>query len=76
MNNYTVIWRDEGDDFMITYVTTSKHPADMTPLEWVLEAADVEYAEWSEQEQIESKAELLNGYDLLDVLPGHVESVL
>jgi hypothetical protein len=70
MSTYTVIWRDNGEDFMFTEVSTSADPKQLSSLEWVLEAADVEYADWDEQSQILAKAELLYGYELLSVLVG------
>jgi hypothetical protein len=76
MQTYTVIWRDDGDDYMFTVVDMGiLDPLQMTNLEWVLEAADVEYVEWPEQEQIQAKADLLDGFELLAVVKGELEYV-
>lgn len=74
--DYTVIWRDAGDDFMFTEVDLGiLDPLQMSNLEWVLEAANVEYGEWSEAEQTKAKADLLDGYDLLAVVVGSLQYV-
>ncbi len=41
MNTYTVIWRDSGDDFMFTEVTTAVDPAELTNTDWVVMAGEV-----------------------------------
>lgn len=77
MQTYTVIWRDGGDDFMFTEVQTIDDPADIPPIGWVQTAASVEYADWDEADRIRAIADLLtDGYDLLDVVKGKLESVL
>lgn len=76
MNTYTVIWRDNGDDFMFTTVTTARDPVEISCTEWVLMAGEIEYEEWSEEDRISALADLLDGYDLLDVLVGEPQSVL
>lgn len=77
MSIYTVIWRGNHDDFMFTEVELDEEVARNTSgLEWVLEAAEVEYADWEEQERVAVKAELLDSYELLDVLEGKLKSVL
>jgi hypothetical protein len=76
MKSYTVIWRDDGDDFMITEVETAVDPNHMTNADWVLLAGEVEYAEWDEVDRVTALAILLDGYELLDVLVGHPQSVL
>jgi len=76
MATYTVIWRDAGDDYMFTEVDLGiLDPLQMSNLEWVLEAADVEYSEWSEAEQIQAKADLLDGFELLAVVVGSLQHV-
>lgn len=75
MTTYTVIWRDAGDDFMFTEVNTAVDPAELTHIGWVLEAADVEYSEWSEYEQIQAKADLLERFELLAVVVGSLQHV-
>lgn len=77
MQSYTVIWRDNGDDFMFTEVQTVDDPADVPNIGWVQTAAAVEYADWDEADRIAAIAELLtDGYELLDVVKGKLESVL
>ncbi len=76
MNTYTVIWRDSGDDFMFTEVNTAVDPAELTNTDWVVMAGEVEYAEWSVEERIAALADLLDGYELLDVLIGEPQSAL
>lgn len=76
MQTYTVIWRDDSDDYMFTEVQTTDDPQDVPLIGWVQTAAAVEYAEWDEAERITAIADLLNGFDLLDVVKGKLESVL
>ena len=73
---YTVIWRDGGDDFMFTTVRTTVEPAELTNTDWVIMAGEVEYAEWDEADRVAALADLLDGYDLLDVLVGVPQSAL
>lgn len=76
MTTYTVIWRDGGDDFMLTQVNTAVEPSDMTNTDWVILAAEVEYADWDEVDRVAAIADLLDGFDLLDVLIGAPQSAL
>lgn len=77
MQTYTVIWRDNGDDFMFTEVQTIDSPDDLPSVYWVQRAAEVEYTQWDEIDRIQAIADLLtDGYDLLDVVKGKLESVL
>lgn len=77
MQTYTVIWRDNGDDFMFTEVQTIDNPDDLPSVYWVQRAAEVEYTQWDEIDRIQAIADLLtDGYDLLDVVKGKLESVL
>ncbi len=76
MTTYTVIWRDGGDDFMLTTVNTTVEPSDMTSTDWVILAAEVEYADWDEVDRVAAIADLLDGFDLLDVLIGEPQSAL
>jgi hypothetical protein len=76
MTTYTVIWRDGGDDFMLTTVNTAVEPSDMTNTDWVILAAEVEYADWDEVDRVAAIADLLDGFDLLDVLIGAPQSAL
>ena len=73
---YTVIWRDGGDDFMLTVVRTAIEPAELTNTDWVIMAGEVEYAEWDEADRVAALADLLEGYELLDVLVGVPQSAL
>jgi hypothetical protein len=74
--DYTVIWRDGGDDYMLTTVRTAIEPADLTNTAWVIMAGEVEYAEWDDVDRVSALADLLDGYDLLDVLVGVPQSAL
>ena len=76
MTTYTVIWRDGGDDFMLTTVNTAVEPSDITSTDWVILAAEVEYADWDEVDRVAAIADLLDGFDLLDVLIGAPQSAL
>lgn len=76
MTIYTVIWRDDGDDYMFTEVDLGiLDPLQMSNLEWVLEAANIEYSEWSETEQIQAKADLIEHFELLAVVVGSLQHV-
>lgn len=77
MQLYTVIWRDAGDDFMVTEVRTSQDPQEMVSFDWVQRAAEIEYVDWDDADRIAAIADLLtDGFDLLDVVKGKLESVL
>lgn len=76
MKSYTVIWRDGGDDFMFTVVDTDKDPNMITNSNWIEWAAEIEYADWDEADRVAALADLLDDYELLDVLAGTPESVL
>ena len=73
---YTVIWRDGGDDYMFTSVSTAIEPAELTNMDWVIMAGEVEYADWDEADRITALAILLDGYDLLAVVKGELEYVV
>lgn len=76
MQNYTVIWRDDSDDFMFTVVDTDKDPLNITNNDWALWAAEIEYADWDESERLVALAELMEyGYELLAVVKGELEYV-
>lgn len=72
---YTVIWRDGGEDFMFTEVRTTVEPEDLATVDWVVMAGEVEYAEWDDEDRIVALASLLDGYDLLSVVKGKLEYV-
>jgi hypothetical protein len=76
MTTYTVIWRDDSDDFMFTEVKTAVEPAELTSTDWVIMAGEIEYAEWEETERVVALAALLDGFELLDVLVGTPQSAL
>jgi hypothetical protein len=70
MTTYTVIWRGLGDEFMFTEVER-EDAENCSSLEWVVLAADVEFADYDPIELIQIKADLLiEGYDLLEVVEG------
>lgn len=73
---YTVIWRDAGEDFMLTTVRTAVEPAELSNTDWVIMAGEVEYAEWDHIDRVAALADLLEGYELLDVLVGVPQSAL
>lgn len=77
MATCTVIWRGNDDDFNFTEVDVAEQAFhNLVPLQWVMEAADVEYADWSEMERLQAKADLFDSFELLDVVKGKLESVL
>ena len=70
MQAYTVIWRDDGDDYMITTIdVTEEQAGNMNIQDFVLEAARVEYAGFEELEGILDDLNE-NGYDLIGVIYG------
>lgn len=72
MAKFTVIWRDEGDDYMVTNI--ERENADVqSRFDWVEAAALVEYAHMTEAELDEALDDLeQNGYDLIGVAEGHI----
>ena len=77
MATYTVIWRDQGDDFIITIVEHADDPAGMDRSDWMRLAATVEYAGWDEQEAKEIIDTIENdGYDLIGVILGEAVWVM
>jgi hypothetical protein len=76
MKTYTVIWRDGGDDYAFTEVTTDVDPNLMTNGDWVFLAGEVEYAGWDDADRVTAMAELLDDYELLEVVVGSLVSVL
>jgi hypothetical protein len=75
MQTYTVIWRDDGDDYMFTEVKTNDDPAEVSNIGWVVKAGEIEYAHWDEADRIVALAQLLEGYELLAVVKGELEYV-
>ena len=76
MQTYTVIWGDQSDEYMFTEVETTDDPRDLSSLNWVQTAASIEYADYPPEELKDILDDLENGYDLLDVVKGKMESVL
>ena len=76
MQKYTVIWRDQSDEYMFTEVETTDDPTDLSSLNWVQTAASIEYTDYPPEELKDILDDLENGYDLLDVVKGKLESVL
>ena len=77
MQTYTVIWGDQSDEYMFTEIETADDPADLSSLNWVQTAASIEYADYPPEELKDILDDLAkNGYDLLDVVKGKLESVL
>lgn len=76
MQKYTVIWRDQSDQYMFTEIETADDPADLSSLNWVQIAASIEYADYPPEELRDILDDFENGYDLLDVVKGKMESVL
>lgn len=73
MTTYNVIWRDAGDEFIVTALDLHENVAnDMTSQDFVLAAATLEH-EVSESELAEWLEELkTDGYDLIGVFVGEV----
>jgi len=69
---FTVIWRDQGDEYMVTTVDVPEEQAgNMTSQDFVLEAARVEYAGFEDLE--DTLDDLIEkGYDLIGVILGEV----
>lgn len=77
MKTYTVIWRDEGDDYMFTEVNTVDNPDDLSRLNWVQTAASVEYSDYTPEELQEILDYIEDqGYDLLTVVEGSLVHIL
>lgn len=73
MENVTIVWRDDGDEFIITDAEIEcEDPGALSPDEWVSIAARVEGVEsgWSPEEIEDYIDDLIeNGYDLILVTP-------
>jgi hypothetical protein len=76
MKSYTVIWRDGGDEYMFTEVSTDLDPNLMTNGDWAFLAGQVEYADWGDVDRLAAMEDLLDDYELLDVVVGSLVSVL
>jgi hypothetical protein len=76
MKSYVVIWRDGGDEYMFTEVSTDLDPNLMTNGDWAFLAGQVEYADWGDADRLAAMEDLLDDYELLNVLVGPLVSVL
>jgi hypothetical protein len=74
MTTYHVIWRDSGDEFIVSALDLHENVAnDMTSQDFVIAAATLEH-EGSEEELAEWIEDIeTNGYDLIGVFVGDVE---
>lgn len=72
MSKFTVIWKDNGDSFMVTTVTLrpTVDPLQLSTSEW----ADLAHAAECEANQIDPQESQFNaaedGYDLISVIEG------
>jgi len=77
MRTYTVIWRDNGDDYMITDVQLGDviDPLQVSNNEWadLAWAAECDAAGYNAEERATFSAE--DGYDLICVFEGTVNYV-
>ncbi len=70
MQKYTVIWRDQGDDYIITVVAVPEEQAgNMNSQDFVRLAAETEYEDFEDRNEILEDIEE-NGYDLIGVILG------
>ena len=76
MAEYTVIWRGDGDDYMVTVVNTDADPNNTTNTSWVMMAAEVECKDWDAAARVDAMMSLVDfGFDLIGVFKGQIESV-
>jgi len=70
MQKYTVIWRDQGDDFIVTVVEVPEEQGgNMNSQDFVRLAAEIEYDGFEDKDEILEDIEE-NGYDLVGVIFG------
>lgn len=70
MQKYTVIWRDQGDDYIITVVEVPEEQGgNMSNKEFMLAAAEIEYAGFEDKDEALEDIEEY-GYELLGVILG------
>jgi len=73
MAKYTVIWRDCGDDFLVTTVELGDiiDPNQVSTNEWadMAHRIECEHSDWTEEE-IEEYLPSRDGYDLISVIRG------
>jgi hypothetical protein len=75
MSKYTVIWRDESDDFLITHIifegADSRSIKDM-----VILAAEQEYKSFMNEQEVEDAMAWITeheAYEVIAILKGHAE---
>jgi len=75
MNYATVIWRGNGDDFMITEITFIEGGNNFSAFQWVSMALreEAHMAGYTEEETQQWEADALNSFELLAVIKGKVE---
>jgi hypothetical protein len=78
MKQYTVIWRDNGDDYMVTTVELGDviDARQMSTNEWadLAYAAECKSNDWTE-EDMEDYLPSRDGYDLISVIVGVPEYI-
>lgn len=76
MAEYTVIWRGDGDDYMVTVVNTGASPTNTTNTMWVMMAAEIEFKDFDAAARVDAMISLGGyGFDLIGVFKGRLESV-
>lgn len=76
MNYATVMWRGNGDDFIVTEITFLEgEEKDFNTSQWVSMALyeEARMAGYTEEETKEWEADVLNDFELLAVIKGKVE---
>lgn len=78
MQKFTVIWRDNGDDFMVTLVELedSVNPLMLSTNTWadMAHRVECEHSDWSEEE-IEEYLPSRDGYELISVVRGELDFI-
>jgi hypothetical protein len=78
MAKFTVIWRDNGDDFMVTLVELGDavDARQVSTNEWadMAHRIECEHSDWSEEE-IEQYLPSRDGYDLISVIRGELDFI-
>ena len=75
MNYATVIWRSDGDDFMLTDITFIEGEDDISASQWVSMALreEARMAGYTEEETQQWETDALNDFELLAVIKGKVD---
>jgi hypothetical protein len=75
MNYATVIWRSDGDDFMLTDITFIESGEDFSASQWVSTALreEARMAGYTEEETQQWETDALNSFDLIAVIKGKVD---